>query len=169
MTKRVWKTLKPPDVAVLTDYLDQMPEEQRPLYGFVGIKTSLWSQMGGGTKPFVVVFMPDRVVFSKRSLGGTKQAWASEHALGDLTDVSVRQGPAFDSALFTFTDGYKVRVGNIGHSGGDQEIRPVTEYMRTGPAAFDWSRLSDYQRTACYYAFSLLELIPRDLLESHRV
>lgn len=169
MGVKEFKSLGREQVVTLTDYLDQMSEAERPLYGFVGVKTSLWSQMGGGAKPFVVVFMPDRVVFSKRSVTGKKETWSEAHALGDLADVSVREGPLYDSAQLTFTDGYKVRVGNIDHSGGERLISPVVEYMRAGPAAFDRSRLSDYQWTGCSYAYALMGIVPYDLVGLHVV
>lgn len=160
MPKMVWKQLKPDDLEVVTDALAAMPDAERPLYGFTGVKTSLWSQIGGGAKPFVVLFTPDRIVFSKRSVTGTKEAERREFAHGDLTEVSVRNGPLLDSALFRFADGFKVRVGNIPHT----QIDPVTRFRREGPGAFEWSRLSPVQKTNCYYTFTTMGVLPRDLL-----
>jgi len=160
MVKRVWKELKLDDLGVVTDHLEAMPEEQRPLYGLVGVKTSLWSQMGGGAKPFVVLIMPDRIVLSKRSVTGKKETWRKETPLSGLVDVSVRRGPMLDSAQLTFDDGYRVRVGNVPHT----QIDPVTGAVERGAVALDWDELTSVQKTNCYYAFTMMELLPRDLL-----
>jgi hypothetical protein len=147
-------------MAVVTDYLTELPDAERPLYGLTGIKTSFWSRIGGGAKPFVVLLMADRVILSKRSVGGIKQLWGEEHALTDLVDLSTRNGPFLDSALFTFANGFKIRIGNIPHT----QIAPVAGFMKEGAAAFEWSHLTDVQRTNCYYTFTMMKILPRDLL-----
>lgn len=160
MVKRVWKELKPDDLQVLTDFLATMPEEDRPLYGITGIKTSLWSQIGGGANSFVALFLPETIVFSKRSLGGIREKTRDELPLAGLIDVSVRRGPMLDSARFTFANGFKVRVGNILH----HQITPVTRLPSEGVAALDWANLSAAQKTNCYFTFAMMGLLPRDLL-----
>ena len=160
MVKRVWRALKPDDMAVVTNYLMELPDAERPLYGLTGIKTSFWSRIAGGAKPFVVLFTADRVILSKRSVGGIKQLWGDEHALSDLVDLSTRKGPLLDSALFTFANEFKIRIGNIPHT----QIAPVVGLMQEGVAALEWSRLTDVQRTNCYYTFTMMKILPRDLL-----
>ena len=160
MVKRVWKALKPDDMAAVTGYLAGLADDERPLYGVTGIKTSFWSRIGGGAKLLIVLFMPDRIILSKRNITGVKETWSVEHALTDLVDLRSRRGPMFDSALFTFADGFKIRVGNIPHT----QIAPVVRYMAEGAAALEWSRLTDVQRTNCYYTFTMMKILPRDLL-----
>ena len=160
MVKHVWKELKDDDMAVVTDRLSEIPEAQRPLYGITGIKTSLWSQIGGGAKPYIVVFMPDRIIISRRNLTGKKHVSGNEHPLGDLVDVSVRNGPMFDSAKFTFSDGFSTRVGNIPNG----QIDPVLRFLEQGPSAFDWASLNQTQRTNCYFTFTSMGYLPADLL-----
>ncbi len=160
MVKRVWRALKPDDMAVVTSYLTELPDAERPLYGLTGIKTSFWSRIGGGAKPFVVLLMADRVILSKRTVGGIKQLWGEEHALAELVDLSTRRGPLLNSALFTFANGFKIRIGNIPHT----QIAPVVRFMNEGTGAFEWGRLTDVQRTNCYYTFTMMKILPRDLL-----
>ncbi len=160
MAKLVWKELKPDDMAVVTDYLVGLPEAERPLYGLQGIKTTLWSQLGGGGATWVVLFMPDRIVLSKRSKFGNKDKGTVEHPLSDLMDLSVRDGPMFDSALFTFKSGFKMRVGNIPNT----QIEPVKRFLEIGVEAFEWSGLTNVQRTNACVAFSMMGILPPDLL-----
>ena len=160
MVKHVWKELKIDDMAVVTDYLAQLPSDVRPLYAVTGIKTSVWSQIGGGAKPFVVLFMPDRIILSKRSTTGKKEVTRTETPINSLADVSVRHGPLVDSARFAFNNGYNIRVGQIAHT----QIEPVERFMEIGDPAFDWDRLTREQRTNCYYAFTMMGILPRDLL-----
>ncbi len=160
MVKRVWKELKPEDLATVQGYLDGLPQEQRPLYGLTGIKTSLWSRLGGGAMPYVVLFTRDRIVLSKRSVGGQKERERREYTIGDLTGVTPRHGPLLDSALFRFADGFTVRVGNIPHT----QIEPVVRFLHEGLDAFDPGRLTSVQRTNCYYTFISMQILSRDLL-----
>ena len=160
MVKRVWKELKPDDLQVLTDFLSTMPEEDRPLYGITGIKTSLWSQLGGGANQFVALFLPKTIVFSKRTIGGIGEKKRHESPLDELTEVSVRKGPMLDSAKFVFTSGFQVRVGNILHG----QITPVTRILDEGIGALEWDGLSAAQKTNCYFTFTTMGLLPRDLL-----
>jgi hypothetical protein len=160
MVKRVWKELKPDDMAVVTDALEALPEDQRPLYGLTGIKTSFWSRIGGGAKPFIVLFMPGEIILSKRTLGGSKAISRMVKPLGDLVDVSVRNGPLLGSARFEFADGFEIRVGNIPHT----QINPVQGFLRHGKDAFAWDALSDTQRTNCYYTYTTMGILKRELL-----
>ena len=160
MVKHVWKELKADDMSVVTDYIATLPAEQRPLYGLVGIKTSFWSQIGGGAKPFVLLFMPDRIIMSKRSVTGSKETSHLETPLSAIRDVTVRNGPMLDSALFTFENGFSVRVGNIPHT----QIEPVVRFVRDGVDAFDWNHLTDVQRTNCYYAYTMMGIVPKKLI-----
>jgi len=160
MVKRVWKALKPDDMAAVTGYLAGLADDERPLYGVTGIKTSFWSRIGGGAKLLIVLFMPDRIILSKRNITGVKETWSVEHALTDLVDLRPRRGPMFDSALFSFADGFKIRVGNIPHT----QTAPIVRFMDEGSGAFGWDRLTDVQRTNCYYTFTMMKILPRDLI-----
>ncbi len=160
MVKRVWKELKPNDLVTVQEHLDGLPEEGRPQYGITGIKVSFWNRLFGGNRPFVVLFLKDKIVLSRRSLGGGREKERREYPVGNLNDVTVRRGPLFDSALFRFADGYKVRVGNIPHT----QIEPVVRFLNEGSRVFDAGRLSAVQRTNCYYTFTTMQVLPRDLL-----
>jgi hypothetical protein len=51
-------------------------------------------------------------------------------------------------------------VGNIPHT----QIDPMVRFLSEGAAAFDPARLTAVQRTNCYYTFTNMGFLPRDLL-----
>lgn len=157
--KMVWKQLKPEDLEVFLSYLDTLPEEDRPIYGIQGKKASAWEKLGGGTSRIIVLFYPDRAVFSMRGLTGVKEKSRIERPLSDIVDVRVVAGPLLSSVAFTFRDGSKTKLANVAH----KEAAPLTRFMAEGEAALDRSRLDPESLTAFFYACNHGLPLPDDL------
>ena len=157
--KLVWKQLKPEDMELFLSHLDSLPEAERPIYGISGKKASLWEKLGGGTKRIIVLFYPDRLVISTRSMVGLTEKARVERPLSDIDDVHVLAGPLMSSVALRFRDGSKTKLANVGH----KEAEPLTRYMDEGVSVFARSRLDPEALTAFFYACNIGLPLPEDL------
>jgi hypothetical protein len=155
----VWKRLRPEDLAAFRAYLEELPAGERPLYGLIGIKASWWSRLGGGARPFVVLFSGEKVTLSKRSVRRHRELSRRDYPVGELKKVSVRRGPLLESARLSFADGYSVRVGSLPR----RQAQPVERFPAEGPTAFEPSGLTAEQLTNTYLACDALGLLPTAL------
>jgi len=155
----VWKRLRPEDLAAFREHLDGLPEKDRPCYGLVGVKASWWSRLGGGARPFVVLISGETITLQKRSVRRHRELSRRDYVIGDLRRVSVRRGPLLESARFSFTDGYSVRVGSLPRG----QAQPMERFLVDGAAAFDPSCLSPEQFTNTYLACGVMGLLPGGL------
>lgn len=139
--------------------LDALPETERPLYAFSGRKSSAWQKLGGGASQVLVLFHPDRVVLSTRGMASMKKEKArSEHAVGDLVDVQVTDGPMLSSVTLGFRDGTSVKVADVDHAAA----KPLHRYMAQGLAAFDRATLEPKTATTFMLACLLGLPVPKD-------
>jgi hypothetical protein len=161
-TKLHWRKLAPGEMHTFLSYLDAVPDKERPVYGISGDKSSLWQKMGGGTKHIIVLFFPDHVVFSTRSMVTRKELSRRERPLSDITGVNVIAGPMMSGVAFRFNDGSKLKVANLMH----KEAEPLTRFMSEGLAAFDRSRLDEESLSYFFYACNIGLPLPDDLFES---
>lgn len=159
MGRMVWKRLRPEDLAGFREYLDGLPDEERPCYGLVGVETSWWSRLGGGARPFVVLIRGETITLRKRSVCRRRELSRRDYPIGELERVSARRGPLLESVRLSFTDGYSVRVGSLPRG----QALPVEGFVAEGAAAFDPSRLSAGQLTNTYLACRAEGLLPGDL------
>ena len=143
MARPVWKQLPPADLDAFRAYLDALPRGERPGYGMLGVKASWWSHLSGPARPFVVLFLEDRVILSKRSFFRHRRVTRDEYPVADLEAMAVRRGPLLESARLTFADGYALRVGGLPR----RQSRPVERFLAGEADAFDPAGLSPEQLT----------------------
>lgn len=158
MAKLVWKRLPPGEVAAFRAHLEEAAAGEGPVFGLVGVKASWWTRLGGGARPFVVLFQGDRVVLTKQAMRGRRARSRREYPLDDLRQVSVRRGPLLESARFAFADGYSVRVGSLPR----RQSQPVEAFLQEGTGAFAPARLTPEQLTNTYLACRALGRLPGD-------
>jgi len=157
--KTVWSKLKPEDRDRFVAFLDGLPENERPVYGFSGVKSSAWQKLGGGTNRVVVLFFKDRVVFSTRGVVGSKEQARRERPLTEITEIREVSGPMFSSVEFRFSDGSKTKLADVMH----RAAAPVSKFMADGLAAFERSQLDAESLTDFFYASNLGLPLPDDL------
>ena len=143
MARPVWKQLPSEDLDAFRVHLDGLPAEYRPRYALLGVKASWWSRLSGPARPFVVVFLKDRVILSKRSFFRHRRVTRDEYPLADLEAMAVRRGPLLESARLTFADGYSLRVGGLPR----WQSRPIERFLAGEADAFDPAGLSPEQLT----------------------
>ncbi|MFH1330224.1 MAG: hypothetical protein ABIJ48_06210 [Actinomycetota bacterium] len=156
MTRRVWKQLPPEELDAFRAHLDALPAAERPGYGMLGVKASWWSRLGGGARPFVVLFVGDRVTLSKRSFCRRRELTRDEYPAADLKAMTVRRGPLLESVRLTFADGYTLRVGGLPRG----QSRPLERFLAGEVGAFDPAGLSPEQLTNFCQAAAALGLGP---------
>lgn len=163
MAKIVWKKLKKEDLNKLIGYLEQMPEDKKPLYGLIGVKRNelLSWLIGSFNKPHIVYFTKDNIVLSRRTLFAYKEVNSRVYEINGIKNVNIRRGVLLDSIQFEFSDGLKIRLRDVPKNQSD----PIENFLKAGVGAFDKTTLSDEQLTNCYFAYKNAELIPKDVLK----
>lgn len=163
MAKIVWKKLKKEDLNKLISYLEQMPDDKKPLYGLAGVKRNelLSWLIGSFNKPHIVYFTKDNIVLSRRTLFTLKEVNSKVYNINGLNNVSIRRGVLLDSIQFEFDDGLKIRLRDVDKNQSD----PIEKFLKVGVGAFDKTTLSDEQITNCYFAYNNAELIPKNVLD----
>lgn len=156
MARPVWKQLPPADLDAFRAYLDALPRGERPGYGMLGVKASWWSRLSGPARPFVVLFVGERVTLSKRSFSRRRELTRDEYPVADLEAMAVRRGPLLESARLTFADGYALRVGGLPR----RQSRPVERFLAGEADAFDPAGLSPEQLTNFCQAVAAAGLRP---------
>jgi len=160
MSRLIWKRLGAEALAAFGEHLASRPEPERPRYGLVGVKASWWSRLGGGARPYVVLFVGDRVTLSKRSFRRHRELTRRDYRAGRLRRVAVRRGPLLESARFSFDDGWSVRVGGLPRG----QAEPVAAWLGEGAGAFDPARLTREQLSNTALACQAMGLLPAGLL-----
>lgn len=162
MAKIVWKKLKSEDLNKLIGYLEQMPDDKKPLYGLVGVKRNeLMSWLiGSFNKPHIVYFTKDSIILSRRTLFTLKEVNSKVYKVDGLNSVNIRRGVLSESIQFEFNDGLKIRLRDVPKNQSD----PIEKFLKVGVGAFDKTTLSDEQITNCYFAYKNAELIPKNVL-----
>lgn len=143
-------------------YLDSLPEDERPIYAFLGRKSGLWHQLGGGTAQMLVLVYEDRMVISTRGMANAKKEKRRvEKAVSDVTEVHVITGPLFSSVQFKFNDGTKTKIANVGHGAG----RAMESFGNHRLLGLDRDRLDRGSISEFWYACVMaLPTFPRELV-----
>jgi predicted RNA-binding Zn-ribbon protein involved in translation (DUF1610 family) len=157
----VWTELKPELVEKFLSYLEQIPEDERPVFGVVGSKSSTWQKLGGGNEHDVVLFFRDRVAFTTLSMVKLKVLNQWERALSDITDVRVVSGPRASSVAFQFSDNSKMKVAKI----DNYAAKLLSRYMTDGLSAFDSTLQDPKLVTQFFFACNHGLPLPAELFE----
>lgn len=148
-TKRLSTRLSEEQREQFFAYLDAKPEHERPVFAFMGRKSGLWHQMGGGTAQMLVAVYPHWIVFSTRGLASAKKEKGRvQKPLEELTEVKVLSGPLFASVQFRFKDGTKTKIANVNHAAANR----MAEYQRNQLRAFERSRLDEKALSDFWFA-----------------
>ena len=157
MARVVWKQLGPGDLAAFREFLGGLAEQDRPLYGLLGVKAWWWTRLGGWARPLVILLRGQRVVLYQRAFWGRRAVSRREYGVADLQRLSVRRGPLLESARLFFADGFSIRVGSLPR----HQSQPVEQLLREGVAALDPGRLTPGQLTNTCLACEAMGLSTR--------
>jgi hypothetical protein len=142
-------------------YLDRLPANDRPVYGFSAQRPSLWQRLGGGTTYVQVLFFPDHVVFSTRAMASVKESARETRLLGEIASITVTPGTLMCRATFTFVDGATMKLANVSHAEAD----PLSHFGAAGLAAFNRAGLSPAAVSSFFVACSQVLPLPGGLFK----
>lgn len=146
------------------DYLDELPEDERPVFGLIEEESSLWQKLGGGGRRVVVLIYNDRIVFSTRSRGRFKELRRDEFPLSELEEIHVHRGPLLSSVLFRFSNGIEEKLASVPHDIGEH----LSDYTDEGLDAFDRSKLHPLAIYSLFAACDQLLSLPKGLLKQKK-
>ncbi len=159
MARLVWKRLRPEDLDAFRAHLEGLPPAGGPRYGWLGVKASWWTRLGGGARPFVVLLAGGRIALSKRSFRRHRSVTRDQYRLGDLEKMKVRRGLLLERVRLTFADGYCLRVGGLPR----RQSLPLERFLAGEADALDPSRLTPEQLTNFCQAMAAVGLWPAPL------
>ena len=141
------------------EYLDSLPDEERPVFAFIGRKAGLWHQLGGGTAQMIVLIYEHWTVISKRGMANAKKEISRVlKPLAEVADVQVINGPLFSSVQFRFADGSTAKIVNVDHAAAHR----MEAFHAEGLRAFGHDRI-DGAAAADFFAACLFGLpLPDD-------
>jgi hypothetical protein len=140
-------------------YLDTLPEDERPLFAFMGRKSGLWHQLGGGTAQVIVFVYKDWLVFSTRGMASLKEKRRVPRLITDVAEVKVLDGPIFSSVQVRFHDGSKTKIANVDHAPAAR----MEAFGREGLRAFERSRLDEAAVSSFWRTCRLGLPLPKEL------
>lgn len=140
-------------------YLDRLPAKDRPVFGFAAQKPSVWQRLGGGTTYLLVLFFPDHVVFSTRTMASNRESARTTYLLGEIASISVTAGTLASSATIRLVDGKAMRLANVSHAVADA----LSRFDAAGLAAFSRAELAPGAVRAFFIACSRALPLPDGL------
>lgn len=140
-------------------HLDRLPAKDRPVFGFPAQKPSLWQRLGGGTTYLLVLFFPDHVVFSTRTMSSNRESARTTYLLGEITSISVAAGTLASSAIIHLVDGKTLRLANVRPGVADA----LGRFDAEGLAAFNRADLAPDAVRAFFVACSRALPLPDGL------
>lgn len=114
-------------------YLDRLPADDRPVFGFPARTRSRWQWVGGGPTYVLVLLFPDHVVVStRRGSSGSEKARRTS-LLAEISSITVTPGPLRAKVLVRFVGGGRLRLSGVDRAAAEVLAR----FDDLGPAAFD--------------------------------
>jgi hypothetical protein len=142
-----WTKVTQEDYEKFVSYLNQLHEDERPLYGVIGQMTSTAFKFIHQIEPYATaLFFKDHLVLSIHNYTTLTLRARQEWPLSDIAGIRVHKNPATSIVEFQLRDGSKVKFKRVAHKAAE----PLDRFTTEGSAAFDGC-LQDWEVYTPYF------------------